>query len=164
MVINGIPANWLALSTKRGDTWITTGVGGPNVRIGEDLKAILYSLQYEPGKDEPVKVPPDVQEFLDTWGSDLVSHDVTKVMTHYSDRFLNSGMSKGGVERLWRQVVDAITLVEVSITDFEGAGDRAYLAGFSVISPYGKGQLRETSIIKENGAWKWYGNQRDVSR
>jgi hypothetical protein len=45
MVISGIPNNWLALATKKDDLFITTGVGGPNMRIGEDLKAILYSLQ-----------------------------------------------------------------------------------------------------------------------
>ena len=52
--------------------------------IEEDLKAIAYSLEFQPGKDEPVKVPPDVQEFLDKNDSDLVSHDLAKVMTHYS--------------------------------------------------------------------------------
>jgi hypothetical protein len=125
MVINGIPSSLLVLSTKKGDAWITTGVGGRNVRIGEDLKAILYSLQYEPGKDEPVKAPADVQEFLDRWRNDIVAHDVAKFVSHYSDRFLNSGMNKGGVERLWRQLIGPITSVEVVLTDFIGTEDRA---------------------------------------
>jgi hypothetical protein len=48
------PVNWLTLGTKKGDMLITTGVGGLNVRIAEELKAILYSLEFQPGKDELV--------------------------------------------------------------------------------------------------------------
>ena len=156
------PVNWLTLATKRGDMWITLGVGGPNVKIGESLKAILYSLQYEPGKDEPVKVPPDIQEFLDKYCSDLVSHDLAKVMTHYSDRYLSSGERKGEAERRIRQFIGLITSFEEGITDFVAAGDKVYLTGF-VSSNSGRAVLKGTSIIKENGEWKWYGNQRDVS-
>jgi hypothetical protein len=161
-MILGAPVNWLTLATKKGDMSIEAEVGGPNVRIGEDLKAIAYSLEFQPGKDEPVKLPPDVQEFLDKWCSALVAHDLAKVMIHYSDRFLDSGDKKGEVERFWRQIISLITSYEVGITDFEAAGDRAYLAGFSNFN-MGKWPQRGTSIIKENGEWKWYGNQRDVS-
>jgi hypothetical protein len=155
------PVNWLTLGTKKGDIFITTGVGGPNVRIGEELKAILYSLEFQPGKDEPVKVPPGVQDFLDRWCSDLVSHDLIKVMTHYSDGYLNSGVRKGEMERSWRQTIGPIKSFEVGITDFVAEGDQVYLAGF-VSSYWGKTPLGG-AIIEENGEWKWYGNQRDVS-
>jgi hypothetical protein len=157
------PVNWLTLSTKKGGMVISTSVGGLNVRIGEDLKAILYSLQYEPGKDEPVKVPPDIQEFLDKHCGDLVSHDVTKVMTHYSDKYLSSGERKGEAERRIRQFIGSVTSFEYSTTDFIPASDRVYLTGF-VTGNLGRTPLKGTSIIKENGEWKWYGNQRDVSR
>jgi len=50
----------------------------------------------------------------------------------------------------------------VGITDFVPAGDRAYLAGFTVTNG-SKWPLYGASIIKENGEWKWYGNQRDVA-
>jgi hypothetical protein len=162
MVLNGEPYNWLGVATKKGDLWINANVGSFKGKIGEDLRAIPYSLQYEPGKDEPVKVPPDVQEFLDRHCNAIVSHDVAKVMTHYSDRFLNSGVRKGEMERSWRQIIGPVTSVEVGITDFVATGDRAYLAGF-ISSYWGKQMLRDTSIIKENGEWKFYGNQRDIS-
>jgi hypothetical protein len=133
-----------------------------NEKIGEDLKAILYSLEFQPGRDEPVKVPPDVQEFLDRHCNDLLSHDLTKLMTHYSDKFLSSGNRRGEVERFFRQIIGLVTSVEVGITEFVPAGDRAYLAGF-VNTYIGKLMLGDASIIKENGEWKFYGNQRDVS-
>jgi hypothetical protein len=161
MLLNGAPYNTMGLAAKRGDVLVHMGVGSLNEKIGEDLKAILYSIEFEPGKDEPVKVPPDVQEFLDRHNNNVISHDVAKVMTNYSDKYLNSGIRKGEMERRWRQLLGYLTSVAVVITEFVPAGDRAYLAGFGA-SNLGKGMLFETSIIKESGEWKWYGNQRDV--
>jgi hypothetical protein len=162
MTNNGLPFNLACLGVRHGDVWIVVHVFSPNGSIGEDLKAILYSVEFQPGKDEPVKVPPDVQEFLDSFSSAWVSHDLARLMSLYSDRYLNSGVRKGEVERVIRLLIGPITTFEVGITDFVAAGDRAYLAGF-VVSSWGKGVLTGTSIIKENGEWKWYGNQRDVS-
>jgi ketosteroid isomerase-like protein len=162
MVKNGKPYNWLGVGTKKGDMWINVNVGSFIGKIGEDMRAIPYSLQYAPGKDEPVKVPPDVQEFLDKWCSAIVAHDIARVMTYYSDRFLNSGNRKGEQEQLWKQYIGPIMSFELCITELVSAGDRVYLAGFSNANT-GKWPLPITSIIKENGEWKWYGNQRDVS-
>jgi hypothetical protein len=152
--------NFLYLATKKGDM-PKVGMNLYSTRaIGKDQKAIAYSLQYEAGKDEPVKVPPDIQEFLDRYRNDVLSHDVQKVMTLYSDGYLNTGNRKGEAERQLRQVISTITSFEVGITDFVPAGDRAYLAGFTVTNG-SKWPLYGASIIKENGEWKWYGNQRN---
>jgi hypothetical protein len=159
---DGMPRTWLVLGAKKGDVYAQVSAVNQG-KIGEDLKAILYSLTFEPGKDELVMVPPDVQAFLDNWRHDLVSHDLVKVMAHYSDRFLESGMRKGEVERSYKQILGPITSVDLGITDFVSAGDKAYLTGF--ISAYsGKTPLGGTCIIKENGEWKFYGNQRNVAQ
>jgi hypothetical protein len=92
----------------------------------------------------------------------MVSHDLAEVMTHYSDRYLNSGVRKGEMERMFRQIIGLVTSADVCITEFVPGGERAYLTGFAITNS-GKGPLIETSIIKESGEWKWYGNQRDVS-
>ena len=162
MVLNGAPMNVMGLVTKKGDLWVNTAIESRNGKIGEDLKAILYSIEFEPGKDEPVKVPPDVQEFLERSSSATVAHDVTQLMTYYSDRYLNSGTRKGEMERFQKMIIGRITSFEIVITDFIPAGDKAYLTGFT-IGWWGKAPILETSIIKENGEWKWYGNERDVS-
>jgi hypothetical protein len=156
---DGSPLNFFALTMKMGDGAASVGVVSW-VKLTEDLKSIPYSLQYQPGKDVPVKVPSDVQEFLDRWCSDIVSHDVEKVMTHYSDKYLESAARKGGVEKSWRSRIDPITSFEVGITEFVTANDQVYLAGFQIRNSL-KGMLRGSSIIKENGVWKWYGNQRN---
>ena len=159
-ILSGLPLNYCALATKKGDLWITTGVGSRRGRIREDLKAILYSSDFQQGKDEPVKVSTDIQEFIDRWRNDIVSHDVAKVMNHYSDRFLDSGNKKGAIERFWKRYIGFTTSYEVGITELVLAGDKVYLTGFSIVNGT-KWPLGGTSIIKENGEWKWYGNQRD---
>jgi hypothetical protein len=152
----------MGLVAKKGGFWVNMAVESQNGKIGEDLKAILYSVECEPGKDEPVKLPPDVQEFFDNVNNDILSHDVAKVMGHYSDRFLSSGNRKGEAERFWRQFIGFWTTSQRPVvTDFIPADDRAYLAGF-VTGWLGGAPMLE-SIIKENGEWKFYGNQRDVS-
>jgi hypothetical protein len=73
-------------------------------------------------------------------------------------------VKKGEIERFYRQFIGSIISWEVGITDLVQAGDKVHLAGFIVINgskvPFLGGG---TSIIKESGEWKWYGNQRDVS-
>jgi hypothetical protein len=161
MVINGAPAIWLGLITKRGDMLVRVEVLTLGEKIGEDLKAIPYSLEFQPDKDKPVEVPPDIQEFLERTDNDIVSHDVAKVISHHSDRFLSSGWRKGEIERMWRQFIGGWMSLKTTITDFVSAGDRAYLTGFRITN-FGTVPFTE-SIIKENGEWKFYGNQRDVS-
>jgi len=112
-----------------------------------------------------VKLPPDVQEFVDRQSNDILSHDIVKIMANYSDKYLNSGIRKGEVERNWRQSIGSITSIKDTITQFVPAGDRAYLTGFGIFNIFNDIVTMpnpQTSIIKENGEWKWYGNQRDV--
>jgi hypothetical protein len=161
MVLNGAPFYTMPLVTKHGDVLINTIANSNAGRVGDDLKAILYSRQQHPDKDRPVTVPPDVQSFLDNWRNDIVSHDLVKVMAHYSDRYLDSvDKSKKEVERFWGQAIGRITSLEVGITDFIAEGDKTYLAGFWA-TYLGKRPLIGSPIIKENGEWKWYGNQRN---
>ena len=92
-----------------------------------------------------------------------MSHDLAKVITHYSDRYLNSGWTKGQVEQNERQWINGATSYRIHITDFLAADDRAYVAGFVVVNGGPTGPIVQTSIIKENGQWRWYGNQRDAA-
>jgi hypothetical protein len=165
-VMNGAPFNNFSLTaqTKKSGLYLNMGLTGPmpNGTIAEDLKAILYSIECDPDKDKPVTVPPDVQELLDRTSSAYVAHDFAQAMTNYSDSYLNSGRTKREREQFYREVFSSITSFEFTITDFIPAGEKAYLTGF-VTTNLGTVPIIDTSIIKENGEWKWYGNQRDVA-
>jgi hypothetical protein len=117
-----------------------------------------------PGKDEPVNVSPDVREFLDMYCTDMVSRDVESIMAHYSDRFLHSGLQKAFYEQMIRTNSVPEGTARATVTVFEPHGDKAYVDGFfSRTAKDGasvKAPMLFQQIIKEQGQWKWFGNQK----
>jgi hypothetical protein len=162
MIVNGAPHHVVDVVTQKGGMWLSMAVESRSGKVDEQLKAIPYSIEFDPSRDVPVKVPPDAQEFFDGYRDAMISHDVTRLMATFSDRFLRSGVKKGEVERVWSRTVLLTGSFEVTITEFKQEGDRAYVAGFTTLNGI-KWPLYWTHIIKENGEWKWYGNQRDVA-
>jgi len=124
------PVHIVVLATEKGGVFVLVTMITHGGRVGEDLKAYLYSLEFQPGVDEPVKVPSDVQAFIDEYRSATVARDMEKVMGCHSDRFLNSGLRKTEMVRLLKPWIDRIKTQDFTITDFVPEGDRAYLAGF----------------------------------
>ena len=57
--------------TKKDTVWVTISLVDDQGRIGEDLKRIAYSLTFQPGREKPVQVPPDVRAFLDMYCADI---------------------------------------------------------------------------------------------
>ena len=160
-VANGAPLHVCYLATEKSGVTIAVLMMSPGKKTDEELKAYLYSLKFQPGFDESVKVPPDVQAFLDEYRSAAVAHDMDKVMRYHSDRYLNSGMTKAAMERYHRPWINLMTSVDITITDFIPEGDKAYIAGIFAFNGK-KAMITQTSIIKENGVWRWYGNQRNA--
>jgi hypothetical protein len=163
VIPNGPKLNSLYLVTTKDDLWIFAAIHDDKGKIGEDLKSILYSLRLQPGKEELVKLPPDVEQFLKEFGSDMASRNLEKVMTHFSDRFLNYGRTKQIATGVWAQALKGIppgvTFFEPSVTRFALQGDKAYVAGFWTHN-LGKQPIMIYFMIKEDGQWKWYGNQK----
>ena len=134
------------------------------------LKRIAYSLTFQPGREKPVQVPPDVRAFLDMYCADVVGHDVKTIMAHFSDRFCHSGASKAFYERWFRNdplspVQRGVISDEAIVTVFEPRGDKAYMDGFFLTKLKGdanalKYPLSWQQIINEHGEWKWFGNQK----
>jgi hypothetical protein len=123
---------WLrttSLVTKKGDLTVKLTAENGSAKITNDLKAYLFSLQFDTGQGGPVTVPPDVREFLDRWANDVVSQDLAKVMSHYSDKYRNSGDTKAEVERFFKADISKVTGSSglAPIADFVRAGDIAYL-------------------------------------
>jgi hypothetical protein len=156
------------LVTKRDHaSWIWASVREEKAKLREDLKKITRSLTFLPGREDPVQVPPDVQAFLDMYYTDLVSHDIPNIMAHFSDRFLHSGGNKAFIEQWFRTSPGAFPprgiTREPTVTVFEAQGDKAYVAGFHKAKgdPNDlKAPMTLQQIIKEQGQWKWFGNQK----
>ncbi len=129
------------------------------IREGIDwISAQPTSIKIKPGKEELVKLTPDIKEFIDLYNKDQLSHDIKKLMSHWSDQFLNNGTNKAQVETFINTYLPYMTSSEWGITVFEPKGAKAYLAGYST-SNFGTYPL-EFRLIKENGQWKVYGNQK----
>lgn len=170
VLTNGPKINSFLLATEKDGIWIWVSLHHDQGMIGDDLKRIAYSLKVSQGKPKPVKLPPDVQAFLDKFCSDIDSGDAAKVMTNYSDRYVYNRMKKGDQE-LWYRYSPysplqlGITGATVTVTIFEPQADKAYLAGFHGGKPKSGAPgptppIADNQIIKENGQWKWYGNQK----
>lgn len=168
---NNVKVNMLVLTTKKDALWIQIIQSSDKWKIGEDVKAYAYSLTFQPGREEPVKVPSDVKAFLDKYSSDLVSGNVERIMANFSDRFLDQRRKKAFYE-IWFQnspdspVQRGLISSEATVTVFEARGDKAYVDGFfaSKARDHADKALKEPmgfrQIIKEQGQWKWYGDQR----
>lgn len=170
-VSNEVKVNMLVLTTGKGAAWIQLIQASDMGKMGEDVKNYAYSLTFQPGREEPVKVPSDVQEFLDKYSSDLVSGNVEKIMANFSDRFRNQRRKKAFYEIWFRNSPDSpiqrgLISSEATVTVFEAQGDKAYVDGFfaSKARDHADKALKESvgfrQIIKEQGQWKWYGDQR----
>ena len=166
---NSSKGSGLLLLTKKDLTWVLVILNGEG-RLMEDVKTITYSLTFQPDREKPVNVPPDVRAFLDMYCTDTVSHDVKTMMSHFSNRFRHSGASKPFMEQIFRNqpaspIQRGVTSCEATVTVFEPHGEKAYVDGF--ISEKAKGDpnaLKEPmsfqQIINEHGEWRWFGNQK----
>ena len=158
----GIKLNSLFLTTQKEDVWIMVSLSDTRGRIDEDLKRIPYSLKIKPGKEAPVALPDDMQALFDQLSRDVISHDVEKVMLHYSDQFLHNGQRKANVEVFYKRNISGVTSFQTNITKFESQKDSAYVGGYLLINQTMKFPILGMPFIKENGQWKYYGNQKQM--
>jgi hypothetical protein len=157
------------VAAKKDGVWIWVHVINEAGRIGEDLKKITYSLRIAPGKSEPVSPPSDVRALLDDHCKAVDSADISRVMSNFSDRYLNNGTSKAAMEQWFRfhpfsPITAGSDSWQATVMFFEAQGDKAYLAGFfggklKTGAPTGS-VIPDNQIIREDGKWKWYGNQK----
>jgi len=170
--MDGPRLNTFVLAAKKDATWIWVHIHHDQGKIGDDLKRIAYSLKLMPAQEKPVQVPDDVRAFLDRVAGNMVSHDLSKIMADYSDNFLCTGTSKDSAGWMIQTSPDGpiiraggVTSMSATVTVFESHGDKAYIDGFFT-SKYKEDPTPVTAamanqqIIKENGQWKWYGNQK----
>jgi hypothetical protein len=165
---NGPKAKDFILMTKTDLAWVVIALGADEGKPGEDLKRIAYSLTFQPGREKPVQVPPDVRAFLDMYCADFRSGDVNLAMAHFSDRYFEHGSTKAFIEQWFRNdphFQQGSISCEATVTVFEPHGDKAYVDGFFLIK--GKGETSAVrvpmifrQIINEHGQWRWYGTQK----
>jgi hypothetical protein len=156
---SGVTLNTLFVATKKDEAWIMVGLTNAMGKVGEELKSIAYSITFKGDKEEPVKVPGDIQSFLKEWSNAVAEHDLDAVMDCYSDRFKQGGRSKQDIRQFYESVIVTIESFDPVVTAIEVQGDKVWLAGF-VAANTGRQPLGSLCMAKENGKWKWLGNQK----
>jgi len=166
---NGPKLSNFIVMTKKGLAWVQMAMVDDK-KIGEDLKKYAYSLTFQPDREKPVSVPPDVRAFFDMNCADIVNGDVKTLMAYFSDRFRHSGLNKVFYEQILRNDPASPTQMGVisckaTVTVFEPRGDKAYVDGFFLEKAKGDANALKVpmvfqQIINEHGEWKWFGNQK----
>jgi hypothetical protein len=171
VVTNGPKMNTFLLGTDRNGTWTLISLEQDNGKTGEDLKSIAYSMKFQPEREKPVDLPPGVRALFERWSDAIVRGDVTAVMDNYSNHFNHNGATKAMIAQWMATSPDSpvkagLASLPMTATFFEAQGDKAYVSGF-----YG-GKLKDGTparttpvgnlmqLIKENGEWKYLGNNK----
>lgn len=103
-------------------------------------------------------LPGDIKDFLDSFSTAVESKNIDNILDHYSDNFLHSGRTKGPTAKFLRITTQAISEFKFIIEQCRIKENRAKIWG-EIASNMGPLTLAITDLKKENGSWKWYGNQ-----
>ena len=109
------------------------------------------------------KAPEDVQAFFGQFKKDILTYNMKKIGLHYATNFKQDGTDREAFLAILSTTVNLVTDYVVQLTKYEvdkNNPDIARIDGTvdlgSMTLPFAPGSM----IIKENGAWKWYGNQK----
>ncbi len=110
-----------------------------------------------------IRIPEDVQSFLDQYRKDILTYDMKKISLHYADNFKQDGYDRRAFLEVLNRTVNFITKYDVKLTKLEA--DKINTAIFLIDGSVDLGPMTvpfadNSLMIKENGVWKWYGNQR----
>ncbi len=106
----------------------------------------------------PADLPPELRDFLAHFAEAVESKRISRIKSFYSDRFLHSGRDKSALAQTYRLMTGAIKEFRVRVDQCRISGDKAELFG-EIETNLGPYSLGVSNVIKENGTWKWYGNQ-----
>lgn len=143
-----------------------------NIRIFALVMGLIFALMLiscagsKPAADVKASssiVPADVQAFFDQFKKDVFTRDMKKIGMHYSKNFLKDGANREAFLDKLAGIIYLVTNYVVEVTKYEVDKNNpniVVIAGWedlgATVVPFVAGYM----IIKEDGVWKWYGNQK----
>lgn len=124
-----------------------------NVYAAEPVQAQQIRVESTPPADL-------VQMFKDSSAA-MISMDMDKIMSFYSDHYLSEGQNKDAHRKFLDTWVFMLSNYEIKLTHFAAiTDDHAYIAA-DIVNNFGKFEKTfDYQVIKEDGQWKWFGYQR----
>ena len=110
-----------------------------------------------------VTPPPEVAAFLESFGALLSGGDPAALAGFLSERYLANGFRRDSLVAYLGQFLPQLGRSRIALSRFERRGELAALDGVLVSETYGRLPLEPLfgALIREDGAWRWYGNQRE---
>ena len=110
-----------------------------------------------------ISAPADVQAFFDQFKKDVLTYDMKKIGAHYATNFKQDGYDKDAFLGVLNRTITMVTNYVVKLTKFEVDNKNPNIVnidGSADLGPMTVPFATGSMIIKENGVWKWYGNQK----
>jgi CubicO group peptidase (beta-lactamase class C family) len=108
----------------------------------------------------PADLPWELRDFLDRFAQAVESKEIHRIISFYSDGFLHSGRDKSSLAGTYRLLTGAVNNFQIRVDQCRINDVRAKLFG-EIVTNMGPSPLNVSNLIKENGSWKWYGNQKE---
>jgi len=125
-----------------------------------DLVASSVKRERPPKKPlKAVELPPDAKAFITDFNQALFDKNMEKIAGFFSDRFLINGINKQTFLRMLYGAISYVSEAEFILTKFEPEGTIAEFEGVRKDKYWETPLTAGSMLIKENGQWKFYGNQ-----
>ncbi|MGB5750607.1 MAG: serine hydrolase [Desulfobacterales bacterium] len=125
-----------------------------------DLVAASVQRKRPPKKPlKAVELPTDVKAFMTDYDQARLNKDLVKMADLISDRFLHHGVTKQMALRFLKGTLSYTSEAKTIITKLEPEGDEAKIDVWLKDKYFEAPFMTGSRLIKENGQWKWYGNQ-----
>jgi len=125
-----------------------------------DLVAGAVKSERPPKKPlKAVELPSAVKAFITNYNQVLSDKNMMKIANFFSDRYLHDGFTKQMVLKWLTRTLSYTSEAKIIITKFEPEGDEVKIEYLLKDKYFEAPFITGSMLIKENGQWKWYGNQ-----
>ena len=125
-----------------------------------DLVAAAVQRKRPPKKPLiAVELPPDVNAFITDYDQARFNKNLVTMANLISDKFLYNGVTKQMALRFLSGISNYTAEAKIIITKFEPEGDMVKMDVLLKDKYFEAPFMTGSKLIKENGNWKWYGNQ-----
>ena len=93
----------------------------------------------------------------------MLTRDMKRISAHYAQDFKQDGCARDAFLKGLNDTVSVVTNYVVKLTKFEPVANNpnvVIIDGTVDLGPVTAPFADRSMIIKENGVWKWYGNQK----
>jgi len=102
-------------------------------------------------------VPKDIQLFLSSYESAILSQNIGSILQHYSPRYLNKGKNAQAYVNSFKERLSYLSGYRILVSELKESAGILYLVG-TMKHSYGSSSIKKR-MVQENGNWKFYGDQ-----